>query len=96
MGLARRQGHNDRELYENGGIRFSHTRRDAAGAPADSAHVLHQIIKTPMDIAIVFRPQPGKLAVLYGAKAATHASLNAAGSPLGTAVDEVLFPLFKG
>ena len=48
---------------------------------------------TPMDVAVIFRPQPGKLGVLYGAKVATAGSLTAEGSPLGAAVDEGIFPL---
>lgn len=50
---------------------------------------------TPMDVAIIYRPQPGRLAVLYGAKLASHESLTAQGSPLGAAVDAVLWPLAK-
>lgn len=48
-----------------------------------------------MDVAVVFRPQPGKLAVLYLAKRATPAALLdvGAGSILGAPLDAGLFPV---
>ena len=46
----------------------------------------------PMDVALVFRPQPGKLAVLYITKRASRANLTASGSPLGASVSDTIFP----
>ena len=46
-----------------------------------------------MDVCIVFRPQPGKLAMLYLAKRAKPGALTAEGSPLDSTVDDGIFPL---
>eukprot|EP00928_Gymnodinium_smaydae_P019738 TRINITY_DN17591_c0_g1_i1.p1 TRINITY_DN17591_c0_g1~~TRINITY_DN17591_c0_g1_i1.p1 ORF type:complete len:420 (+),score=63.42 TRINITY_DN17591_c0_g1_i1:191-1450(+) len=44
-----------------------------------------------MDVCIVFKPQPGKLAMLCLAKRAKPHTLKAEGSPLGSIVDEGIF-----
>ena len=46
----------------------------------------------PMDVAIIFRPQPTKLAVLYLAKRAGPVELHGPGTVLGASVSEGLFP----
>ena len=46
-----------------------------------------------MDVAIVFKPTPGKLAMLYLAKRATPAKLTSAETILGKTVDDGLFPV---
>ena len=44
------------------------------------------------DVAIVFKPRPGQLAMIYFAKRATPAKLTGAGSVLGAPVDKGIFP----
>eukprot|EP00441_Pelagodinium_beii_P014498 CAMPEP_0197659264 /NCGR_PEP_ID=MMETSP1338-20131121/46928_1 /TAXON_ID=43686 ORGANISM="Pelagodinium beii, Strain RCC1491" /NCGR_SAMPLE_ID=MMETSP1338 /ASSEMBLY_ACC=CAM_ASM_000754 /LENGTH=412 /DNA_ID=CAMNT_0043236107 /DNA_START=61 /DNA_END=1299 /DNA_ORIENTATION=+ len=46
-----------------------------------------------MDVAVVFKPKPGKLGMLYMAKRSTPAKLKAADTVLGDTVDGDIFPV---
>ena len=56
-------------------------------------HLPCMAIPDMMDVAIAFKPQPGKLGMLYLAKRAKPHTLMAPGTPLGATVDENLFPV---
>ena len=63
-----------------------------------SKQVLHlpcMDIPDMMDICLVFKPQPGKLAVLYLAKRAKPHTLLAGETVLGASVDAGIFPTPK-
>ena len=46
-----------------------------------------------MDVALVFRPVPGKIAVIYLAKRASPQSLTATDTTiLGASIDDCIFP----
>ena len=63
--------------------------------PGVSRQVLHlpvMMMPDVCDLAIVFKPEPGKLGVIYQAKRATPEALTAAGTPLGGPIDQTIFP----
>ena len=60
-----------------------------------SKQVLHlpcMAMPNVMDVAVVFKPSPGKLGMLYMAKRATPTSLLGPDTVLGKTIDDQLFP----
>ena len=69
-----------------------------SGISSQLLHLPCMSMPDMMDVAIVFRPLPDKLAVIYLAKRATPESLTQSGNAwdcLGAAVDESIFPIKK-
>jgi hypothetical protein len=63
------------------------------GVTKQTLHLPCMAMPDMMDVCLVFRPQPGKLGMLYLAKRAKPRALTAEGSPLDGTVDDGIFPL---
>ena len=62
-----------------------------SGVTKQVLHLPCMAMPDVMDVCLVFRPQPGKLAMLYLAKRAKPPTLTAEGSPLDGTVDDGIF-----
>lgn len=62
------------------------------GVSAQKLHLPCMAMPDMMDVALVFKPQPATLAMIYLAKRATPATLKGADGLLGDAVDSGVFP----